>query len=258
MIRCSDILNQNLPWCRAPKLRGKQSKPARSTDRARRLRAELKQQSSRDVRRWIQLWILVLIFTFATAATSTASDQVLDPALTIKATVADAITILHNQSLPVEQRRRELRDLAERNLDLKGMARESIGQHWAEMSAAEQEQFVGLFAAFIEEAYLAKIQNYAELNIAVTTTVRRPSSSYAEVHATVQQPHEEDLPIVFFVERRGNDWLVYDVGVGGVSMIHNYGAQFDRVIKDHGLEQLLADLRAKEQQLQALIAPQSG
>jgi phospholipid transport system substrate-binding protein len=187
-----------------------------------------------------------------------ASDQVLDPALTIKTTVADAIAILHNQSLPVEQRRRELRDLAERNLDLKGMARESIGQHWAEMSAAEQEQFVGLFAAFIEEAYLAKIQNYPELNIAVTTTVRRPSSSYAEVHATVQQPHEEDLPIVFFVERRGNDWLVYDVGVEGVSMIHNYSAQFDRVIKDHGLQQLLADLRAKEQQLQALTAPQSG
>ena len=68
------------------------------------------------------------------------------------------------------------------------------------------------------------------------------------------QPEEDDLPITFMLERRGDDWLVYDVAVEGVSMVENYRAQFNRVIKRDGLAQLLTDLRAKQRQLMALVA----
>jgi phospholipid transport system substrate-binding protein len=76
---------------------------------------------------------------------------------------------------------------------------------------------------------------------------------YAEVDAIVHQPHEEDLPITFMLERRGNDWIVYDVNVEGVSMVQNYRAQFTRVIKREGLRQLMNDLRAKQKSLETLV-----
>src|SRR5262249_4190761 len=156
------------------------------------------------------------------------------------------------RSMPVEQRRRALQQLAERNLDLQRMARESLSDHWSELTPADRDEFVTLFVAFIEEAYLIQIQDYAELDIAVSKA-SLSSTDYAQVNATVMQHHEEVLAIAFMLERRGNDWSVYDVTVEGVSMVHNYRTQFNRVIERQGLRQLLTDLKAKQKQLAILI-----
>ena len=40
----------------------------------------------------------------------------------VTSAIEDAIAILHNTGMPIEQRRRELRALAQRNLDLAKMA----------------------------------------------------------------------------------------------------------------------------------------
>jgi phospholipid transport system substrate-binding protein len=132
------------------------------------------------------------------------------------------------------------------------MARGSLGDHWNEITPAEHDEFVSLFRAFIEAAYLTQIQDYVELNIDVSKE-RVASPDYALVDATVRQPHEDDLPLTFMLERRGDDWIVYDVEVDDVSMVANYRAQFNRVIKRQGLAQLLDDLRVKQKQLAALI-----
>jgi phospholipid transport system substrate-binding protein len=192
--------------------------------------------------------MIVLILAVSSARASQEA-----PLVKVKTTLGGALAILHDQRLPVDQRRRALLQLAERNLDLARMARGALGDHWNELTPPQRDEFVGLFGAFIEAAYLTQIQEYVKLNIAVgkQTVV---SSDYATVDATVIQPEEDDLPITFMLERRGDDWLVYDVAVEGVSMVENYRAQFNRVIKRDGLAQLLTDLRAKQRQLMALVA----
>lgn len=164
----------------------------------------------------------------------------------------NVLAILHDQQRPVAERRRELLRLAERNLDLSRMARESLGTHWNDLTPAQRQEFVSLFGAFIEAAYLTQIQEYVNLTITVGAA-RKVSADYAEVDATVIQPHQETTSIIFKLERHDNDWLVYDVEVEGVSMVENYRAQFYRVIDSQGLAQLLNDLREKQNKLAALI-----
>jgi len=192
----------------------------------------------------------MILLVFAVSSARAAREA---PRAKVKMTLGGALAILHDQQLPVDQRRRAMLQLADRNLDLAQMARGALGDHWNELTPPQRDEFVGLFGAFIEAAYLTQIQEYVNLNIDVgkETVV---SSDYATVDATVEQPHEDALPITFMLERRGDDWLVYDVTVEGVSMVENYRAQFYRVIKRDGLAQLLDDLRVKQQQLTALIA----
>ena len=192
------------------------------------------------------------ILIVLTVAFSWAAQETTAPLAKVRATLGAALAILHDQQMPVEQRRRSLQQLAERNLDLERMARESLSDHWNELTITERHEFVALFGAFIEAAYLTQIQNYVELNIVVSKE-RIASPDYALVDATVLQPHKDPLPITFMLERRGQDWMVYDVAVDGVGMVANYRAQFDHVIKRQGLKQLLDDLRAKQKQLAALI-----
>jgi phospholipid transport system substrate-binding protein len=204
----------------------------------------------------LSIWLrcgtsLVIVMALATASLP-ATREAPTPLAKVKTTLGEALAILHDQKMAVEERRRALLELAERNLDLQRMARGSLGDHWNELTPAEHDEFVSLFGAFIEAAYLTQIQDYVELNITVGDE-RIAGPDYALVDATVIQPHEEVLPITFMLERRGDDWIVYDVEVEDVSMVENYRTQFNRVIKRQGLAQLLNDLRAKQKQLAALI-----
>jgi phospholipid transport system substrate-binding protein len=194
---------------------------------------------------------LVIVMVLATAP-SPAAQEAPTPLAKVKTTLGEALAILHDQKTAVEERRRTLLELAERNLDIQRMARGSLGDHWNELSPAERGEFVSLFGAFIEAAYLAQIQDYVKLNIDVGKE-RIAGPDYAIVDATVIQPHEEAVPITFMLERRGDDWIVYDVKVEDVSMVENYHTQFNRVIERQGMAQLLNDLRAKQKQLATLI-----
>jgi phospholipid transport system substrate-binding protein len=204
----------------------------------------------------LSIWLLrgtslIIVMALATASLP-ATREAPAPLAKVKTTLGEALAILHDQKMAVEERRRALLELAERNLDLQRMARGSLGDHWNELTPAEHDEFVSLFGAFIEAAYLTQIQDYVELNITVGDE-RIAGPDYALVDANVIQPHEEVLPITFMLERRGDDWIVYDVEVEDVSMVENYRTQFNRVIKRQGLAQLLNDLRAKQKQLAALI-----
>jgi phospholipid transport system substrate-binding protein len=180
-----------------------------------------------------------------------------DPAGETRAMVAEAVAILHNSSISSERRRREVMKLAESKLDFARMARGALGSHWTELSAAQRDRFVSLFTGFFEAAYLNKIQDYANLDIRVGDETFS-DHNYARVDATVVQPGSDNIPISFMLARRGNDWMVYDIAIENVGMIENYRAQFDRVIRAHGISRLMADLQAKQAQLGARVGTRGG
>jgi phospholipid transport system substrate-binding protein len=179
------------------------------------------------------------------------------PAREARVILAQTVAILHNTSIPLPQRRREVKKLAESKLDFRRMAEGSLGRHWAELTPAQRDQFVFLFTGFIEAAYLNRIQDYTNLDIRVGNE-RFTGHDYATVDATVLQPGNETIPITFMFERRGNSWIVYNVEIENVGMIENYRAQFDRVIRAHGISQLMADLQAKQAQLGAGLGTSHG
>jgi phospholipid transport system substrate-binding protein len=197
---------------------------------------------------WLGL-VIALMLAMMAAPRAGCANQGEAAALTkVKHELSEALTILHNRSMPVEERRRALRQLAEQDLDLRWMAEATIRDHWSQLSPSQRDEFVKLFTGFIEQIYLNKIQDYVDLNI-VVDRARAAAPGYAEVDGTVTNPDKSTDPITFRLEQSPRGWLVYDVALDGVSMVGNYRAQFDRVIQDHGVDQLLNDLRAKQKQL---------
>jgi phospholipid transport system substrate-binding protein len=199
--------------------------------------------------------LVAAIIGLSVALTGRARATLIDadaPRGAVSAAIDDAIAILHNTRIPLEQRRRELRALAERNLDLAKMAENVLGTHWTQMTPEQQREFVPLFEAFIEAAYLGEIQEYAKLKIDVGRQTL-DGTDYARVAAEVLQPGEDPIEITFLLERTPRGWLMYDVVVDDISMVENYRAQFDRVIRTRGLSRLEADLRLKQAKLDAML-----
>ncbi len=179
------------------------------------------------------------------------------PMAVVQSVLNQATSILQAPGLSVEKRREALRDLAQAHLDFDNMARSALGDHWRDLSDSQRRQYVRLFTAFIEDAYLNKIQGFVRLTFQyVRETMDGPAR--AEVQTLVLQTDEEPIRLDFELEREGPGWKVYDVSIDSVSMVSNYRGQFNRVIDNQGFDALMNILQAKQKELASLLGREQG
>lgn len=162
--------------------------------------------------------------------------------------VEQALKILADKSTPVAQRRRELRDVIEPRFDFTEMSRSALGFHWRSLTPTQRADFTQVFKNFIEDAYLTKIQDYSGQKV-LYGNERSLGDGYAEVDTRIVQPGKSPIPVVYLLDNKSGGWKVYDVTVDNISIVANYRTQFNRVINEQGFDKLMADLRAKQQQL---------
>jgi phospholipid transport system substrate-binding protein len=169
---------------------------------------------------------------------------------TVNQVVNKSMPVLRDKSTPLPQRRRQLRSLLERYFDFGDMSRIALGYHWRELNAAQRSQFTQLFTAFIENAYLSKIQDYSGQQVAVLGQ-NSEGEGFARVRSQIVQQGKQPIKVDYLLREMDGDWKIYDVTVDAISIIANYRNQFNRVINDQGFDKLMTDMRAKQQQLQA-------
>ncbi len=185
-----------------------------------------------------------------------------DPMGAVRHGVDQVLTVFRDRDVPLKARREKLRQLAEQHFDFADMARSALGYHWRDLSPAQRASFVPLFATFIQDAYLSKLQEYTvrkvqdEAKTAKITFSRETfdGADYAEVFSDVLLIDQKDpLQVNYLMHRRDGVWLIYDVTIDAISVIANYRNQFNRVINNDGYAKLVADLRTKAAQLEELM-----
>jgi phospholipid transport system substrate-binding protein len=68
---------------------------------------------------------------------------------------------------------------------------------------------------------------------------------YAVVKVRIITKKNEDIPVEYRLKRRGDDWLIYDISIGSVSLINNYRTQFNSIILQSSYGNLVKRLRDK-------------
>ena len=169
---------------------------------------------------------------------------------TVSQVVNTALPVLRDRSSPVPQRRRKLRSLLEQHFDFSDMSRIALGYHWRELSTQQRAQFTQLFTAFIENAYLSKIQDYSGQDVAILGQ-NAEGEGFARVRSQIIQSGKQPIKVDYLLRDMGGDWKIYDVTVDAISIVANYRNQFNRVINDQGFDKLMSDMRVKQQQLEA-------
>ena len=74
---------------------------------------------------------------------------------------------------------------------------------------------------------------------------------FARVRSQIIQQGKQPIKVDYLLREMDTDWKIYDVTVDAISIVANYRNQFNRVINDQGFDKLMADMRVKQQQLQA-------
>ena len=158
------------------------------------------------------------------------------------------VKVLEDQSLKASDRRAAVRKLAVEAFDVQETARRALGPHWQQRTPSEREEFVGLFADLLERTYIAKIDLYGGERLKFTE--EKIDGDIATVRGKVTTKQGTEVPVEARMHKRGERWLIYDVAIENISLISNYRAQFDRIIRTSSYGDLVKRLRNKGEFLQ--------
>ena len=164
------------------------------------------------------------------------------------------LKILDDPSLKSPERKSErraaVRKVAEDVFDLSETAKRALGPHWNQRTSAEREEFVQLFADLLETTYIARIDEYGGERMKYVG--EKIDGDHAVVHTRVITRKGTEIPVEARMLKRGDKWYIYDVILENVSLISNYRAQFDKIIRTSSYGELVKRLKERK----ALPGPQ--
>lgn len=174
------------------------------------------------------------------------------PSDALRAAFGDANTILTDPTSerhPLE-RLGAIRALFGSVFDFRGAAERSLGAQWQANSVAEQNEFTRLFAEFMQRGFVYWLASVADVDThGAGVTVHFLKESVERETATVQIAvvgrAGRLIPVIYDLVYRDRRWMVRDVTIEGVSLVANYRAQFDRVIRSSSYPELIQRMRLR-------------
>jgi phospholipid transport system substrate-binding protein len=169
------------------------------------------------------------------------------PTDALRAYVDGLFAVLNDASLSAPgraaDRHRKVRALAEDALDFGEASRRALGAHWEARTPVERARFVRLFTDLIDHAYLTRLALDGETIAFDSETV---SGLEAVVKGRALSGSGSATPVQFFLFRpEEGRWRLYDVSFEGMSLVGNYRAQFNKIIRATSFEELVNRLEAK-------------
>jgi phospholipid transport system substrate-binding protein len=116
-----------------------------------------------------------------------------DPDSLIKGTIGQVLEVLSDKQMSKELRQHKVIEIVAGRFEFTDMARSSLGYNSKKLSTAQQAQFVPLFTAFMEDAYLDKIDAYSGQKIQFVGQNAMVANT-AEVKSVVQPADSSDQP----------------------------------------------------------------
>lgn len=157
------------------------------------------------------------------------------------------LKVLEDPSLKPPDRRVAVRKIAAEIFDVSETAKRALGRHWQGRTEAERDEFVHLFADLLEGTYIARIDEYGGERIRYGG--ESVDGDHAIVRARVMTNKGTEVPVESRMLRRGERWYIYDIAIENVSLISNYRAQFDRIIRTSSFEELVKRLKNRKEEL---------
>jgi len=120
----------------------------------------------------------------------------------------------------------------------------AMGRNWRQASPEQQKQLVDQFRALLVRTYSGALTQYRDQTMDYKPLRADANATEVTVRTEVVRQGQAPVPIDYSMAK-GSGWKVYDVIVGGVSLVTNYRDEFNEQIKSGGIDGLIKTLQAK-------------
>lgn len=193
-------------------------------------------------------WRALALVTVALLVVWEPTESLAGPATDqVKGTVDQVLKILTDPTLKgetkVQERRAKIRQVVLQRFGFTEMSKRSLGRYWSERTPEERTEFVRLFTDLLERAYIDRVDGYTgEQVVYLGESV---DGDYSEVRSKIVTKRNQEIPILYRLQKNNANWEVYDVIVEGVSLVNNYRTQFSKIIRTSSYQGLVKKMQVK-------------
>jgi phospholipid transport system substrate-binding protein len=137
-------------------------------------------------------------------------------------------------------------------IDFNALSRWVLGKYWRTATPQQRAAFIVEFREMMLGSYLRSVSTYKDNGVRFHPVRGDLSKGRVIVRAEVDQPNGPVVNVTFRMRMVGNEWLIYDVAVEGISLVATHRASFSREIRKSGMDSLIARLHAKNMKNAAL------
>jgi phospholipid transport system substrate-binding protein len=190
----------------------------------------------------------VLMLWLAVAALPAAGQEMSADAL-VKSVTLEVIEIISKDKEIKAGSRAKLIEVIEAKVlphfNFGAMTALAMGQNWAKASPEQKKQLTAEFKTLLVRTYASALAAYSEQKFDFRPLRAKPTDTDVTVNVRVLQPGAQAVPIDYSMEKTASGWKVYDVMVGGVSLVANYRTEFSNTVRASGIDGLIRELEKK-------------
>ena len=182
-----------------------------------------------------------------------AQAQVLAPDVLVKTITEEVVAILKQDKDIQAGDPKKVADLIDTKVvphfNFTRMTRIAMARNWRSASPEQQKELTAEFKTLLVRTYSTAISSYRDQRIDYRPLRAKPEDTEVTVKSEVKQSgSSQPVSIDYEMEKTPNGWKVYDVKVGGVSLVTTYRDTFASEVKDRGVDGLIKSLAAKNRQ----------
>lgn len=190
---------------------------------------------------------LVVLLSFLLAFEAGA--QILGPEELVRQVTADVLgSVKADRQLQAGDRRKALA-LAEQKIlphvDFHEATLLAMGKSWYTATPAQQAQVVDEFRSLLVRIYSNAIDVYRGQTMQVLPVRQAPGASEVVVRNQYLREGRPPVAVEYAMKKTPEGWKIYDIAVGGVSLVLTYRAEFENITRASGVEGLIKRLKEK-------------
>jgi phospholipid transport system substrate-binding protein len=203
----------------------------------------------------------VMSFLFALWLPLGLSAQEQSPEALVKNTSEEIISLIKEDEGLKSGDRNRLLELVDAKVlphfDFERMTRLALGRHWRAASPEQRQtlarEFRDLLVRTYANAYLAyQKEHEVKPSVEVQPVRSAQGGNEVTVQTLVKQESEQPIRVDYGMIKTPQGWKVYDVVVGGVSLVTTYRSTFDNEAQQSGIDGLIALLKDRNRTGQTL------
>lgn len=136
-----------------------------------------------------------------------------------------------------------------------GMTALAVGVHWRKATPEQKKRLAEAFRTLLVRTYASSLRSFGDQKLDFRPLRMKPEDTEVTVEVRVLQSGAQPVPVEYDMEKTARGWKVYDVRVGGISLVVNYRTEFAAIVRDKGIDGLVAALEEKNR---SMDAPRAG
>ena len=133
-------------------------------------------------------------------------------------------------------------------LDIDQLGKRAMVDNWGKLSKSQQDEFLRLLRALIEDNYVRGLRANLEYQIDYTgeSTDKDGNVVVTTKINTKRKGRPYTIAVDYVLVKDGDKLRAWDVKTDGVGLVENYRTMFDKIIDKDGFDGLIAKMKKKQ------------